>query len=109
MPKWPSDFVRNRRTFEGGDHHAPHGFLARLLDARRHFVRLAITPTDFASAVTDDDHGGEAEAATTFDHRRTAANRHDVLGKLTLNTILRTGCHDGIPWLCDLNTGFCVD
>ena len=39
-----------------------------------HFVRLAVTPADFAAAVADDDHAVEAESAATFDHRGTATD-----------------------------------
>ena len=73
------DLVRNRRAFERHRDHAPHAFLAGLLDAGRHFVGLAVAPADFALAVADDDHRGKAEAATALDDRRTTADGDDVL------------------------------
>ena len=53
--------------------------LLRFLYAWRNFVRFAVTPTAFAFAVTDDNHGGETKATTTFDNGRTTLDFDDTI------------------------------
>ena len=55
--------------------HAAASVLGRLFDARRDFVGFAVTPADFALAVTDDNASGERKTAPAFDHGRTTADR----------------------------------
>ena len=68
-------------TMRDLDHFAS-GLFLRLLDARRDFIGFAVSPADLAVAVADHDHGGEAEAATTFDHCRTAFDLDNLVDVL---------------------------
>ena len=45
--------------------HFARSLLVGLLHAWRHFVGFAVTPTNFAVAVSDNDHGSKAKATTT--------------------------------------------
>ena len=83
-------FDRDARSspVERDGNHAPHAFLARLFDAGRNFVGLAVAPADFAAAVADDDHRREAEATTTLDDRGAALDLDDVFAQLALHVVL---------------------
>ena len=70
--------VRDRAVLNGHLDHVAGGLLDRLFDAGRHFVGLAIAPADAAFPIADDDHGGEAKAASTFDHGGAAFDLHDA-------------------------------
>ena len=59
--------------------HAARAVLDGLFDAGRHFVGLAVAPADLALAVADDDHRGEAEAATALDHGGAALDLDDLV------------------------------
>ena len=59
--------------------HVAGRLLGGFLDAWRHLIGFAVSPADFALAVTDDHHGGKAEPATAFDNGRTAFDLHDAI------------------------------
>ena len=59
--------------------HLARGLLLRLLDAVGHFVGLAVSPPHASPSVAHDNHGREAETATTFDHRRAPFDLDDAI------------------------------
>src|SRR5205807_9674222 len=76
------DAVRNRIALERDAFLPLDGFLGvlgRLIDGRRHFIGLAVADGDAALVVAVNDEGGEAEAATSLDHRGTAADLYHTV------------------------------
>jgi hypothetical protein len=71
------DNVRNRFAVERDGNQATHAFLASFFNRRRNFIGFAIAPANFAFAIANDDHRGEAEAATTLHNGGAALDFND--------------------------------
>src|SRR5690606_36917521 len=78
----------------GDAHHGLASVFLGLFDGAGDFVGLAIAKAHLATAITDDDQGAEAEAATALDRGAGALHR-DGSG-LYLTDFVEQFCH----WYC---------
>src|SRR5699024_11201901 len=74
------DLVRDRSLDTGYSEEVLLRLLHALGDRGRHFLGLAVTNTDHAVAVTDDEQCGEGEATAALDDLRDPVDGHDLLG-----------------------------
>jgi len=73
------NLMRNRALNQRDIDHASGRLLLSLADARWNFVGLAIAPTDFSLAITDDHHGGKAKAASALHDGRATLDLDDAI------------------------------
>jgi hypothetical protein len=71
------DDMRDGFAIKGKGHQTAHAFFASFFDRWRDFIGFAIAPANFAFAIADDDHRGEAKATTTLHNRGAALDLDD--------------------------------
>jgi hypothetical protein len=83
----PFDDMRNGFAIERNGDQAAHAFFASFFDGGRHFICFAVAPANFALAIADNDHRGEAKATTTLHNGSAALDLNDGFRKLALDAL----------------------